>query len=260
MRKPIGTTLLWIAVLAVTGCGHVEPGARHEAQGADVHFGYTGEIGPSHWGRLRPEYALCGTGKSQSPIDVSAPVPANASALGLNYQPTALHIVNNGHAIQVNYDAGSWIEVDGVAYSLKQFHFHSPSEHTWEGRHLPLEMHLVHQSDAGALAVLAVMYERGAKNDALAPVWTNLRIETGQEYNAPTVLINVGEILPDTGTYYEYEGSLTTPPCTQGVKWFILASPGQVSEAQIATLRSIIKDNNRPTQPLHKRKVLKRSE
>ncbi len=252
------TTFFALVVLTVWSCTQEQSGGDHQTQKGDVHFGYEGEVGPEYWGTLKPEYALCGTGRKQSPIDITKPASADLPALTLNYHPTALKIINNGHAIQVNYDAGSSVQVNGIRYALKQFHFHSPSEHTVGGRHLPLEMHLVHKREAGGLAVVGVLFDQGADNEALAPVWAHLPGEVGEERSLPDVMLNVTDLLPDTASYYRYEGSLTTPPCSEEVKWLILTTPAQLSEGQMTAFQAVIKGNNRPTQPLNGREILER--
>ena len=229
------------------------------------HWGYGAEHGPAEWGKLCPEFATCGAGKNQSPIDIAGAPSATMPAITTSYQPAELRIVhhehqadvvNNGHTVQVNYPRGSSLTADGQTFDLLQYHFHSPSEHTLEGKHFPMEMHLVHKSADGKLAVLAAFVTEGDANAAFEPVWANLPKEKGVEVHLEKVQVDVGALLPKDRTTYRYEGSLTTPPCSEGVKWFVLANPVSLSKQQIEAFRAVIRDNNRPTQPLNGRKVV----
>lgn len=225
-----------------------------------IHWGYEGVEGPEFWGQLTPSYALCANGHNQSPINITNPIAVDVSNIVFNYQPTAFNIINNGHTIQVNYDEGSSIEVDGTTYQLLQFHFHTLSEHTLNGKHSAMEMHLVHKSDEGYLAVVSVMMNQGNENSSLTPIWEHLPAEAGEEQHIDGVTINATELLPKERLTYQYSGSLTTPPCSEGVKWFVLTTPIEVSEAQVAAFESIIGHNYRPVQSLSARQVLKDSD
>jgi carbonic anhydrase len=220
-----------------------------------IHWTYEGEEGPEHWGELSPDYAACVEGLAQSPVDIPASAPVNAADITFNYQPTALNILNNGHTIQVNYDAGSSIEMGGKTYNLRQFHFHALSEHTMSGQHSDLEMHLVHQSDDGSYAVVGVMMQRGADNSALAPVWNNLPTEESTA-TVEGVTVNAADLLPAERSYYHYDGSFTTPPCTEGVNWLVLSTPIDMSDAQAAAFEQIYNNNYRPVQPLNARSFM----
>ena len=221
-----------------------------------AHWGSAGDIGPSHWGDLSPEYALAKSGREQSPIDIS-----NARATALNqiefsYRPSPLDIVNNGHTIQVNYQKGSYLMVDGVRYDLLQFHFHSPSENTINGSQADLELHLVHADENGELAVVAVMLEEAAHNAALEVVWTNMPEHEGQQATPNDILVNAEHLLPDDEGYFRFAGSLTTPPCSEGVCWFVMDTPLSLSNEQIEAFRRIYYGNNRPVQPTYDRVIL----
>lgn len=221
-----------------------------------VHWSYEGEEGPAHWGELSPDFALCSSGKEQSPVDIPASTPLNESGIAFNYQPTAVNILNNGHTIQVNYDEGSLIEVDGTKYNLLQFHFHGPSEHTVNGQSYDMEMHLVHQNADGGLAVVGVLIKSGSENPAFAPMWDNLPAEEGGPEMVSGASVNASDLLPADRAYYRYNGSLTTPPCSEDVKWFMLSTPAELSEGQIDAFEAIMHDNNRPVQPLNDRSFL----
>lgn len=231
------------------------------AQGhGGVHWGYEGEEGPDHWGDLSPDFATCGTGKEQSPIDIPASAPINPADISFNYKPTAVTILNNGHTIQVNYDAGSSIEVDGITYNLLQFHFHALSEHTVKGEPADMEMHLVHQNADGGLAVVGVLINKGAENPAFAPVWNHLPAEESEPETISGETVNANDLLPANRTYYRYNGSLTTPPCSEGVKWLLMTAPVELSEAQVAAFEAVMHDNYRPVQPFNARAFLLSSE
>lgn len=222
---------------------------------AASHWSYEGETGPAFWGDLDPAYELCATGQTQSPVDIAAIVMSNLADITFNYQPSALNIVNNGHTIQVNYEVGSSIELDGQSYELLQFHFHTPSEHTIGGKSFPMEMHLVHKNANDELAVIGVMLQEGAENGGLAPIWNNMPTEVDGTM-MPAEVLNVETLLPESRLSYRYNGSLTTPPCSEGVKWMVLTTPIELSSAQIATFESLFHINNRPVQPFNGRTIL----
>ncbi len=221
-----------------------------------VHWGYEGEHGPEHWGELSSDFAACSEGMEQSPIDIPGSSPVNPADILFNYQPTALNIVNNGHTIKVNYDQGSSMEIDGKQYNLLQFHFHALSEHTIDDQYSDMEMHLVHQSDDGEYAVVGVMMERGGENPAYVPVWDNMPAEEGGPQAIEGVAVNAADLLPAEQSYYRYNGSFTTPPCTEEVKWFLMNTPVELSDAQMAAFEAIYDGNYRPVQPFNDRTFL----
>ena len=227
---------------------------------------YEGAEGPDRWGTLSPKFAACGEGRSQSPVDITKPVAGKeAFALKTNLLPGALRIahhehvadgINNGHTIQINYGGGDTLAIGSDSYQLVQYHFHNQSEHTVAGKHFPMEMHLVHRSSGGKLAVIGVFIEAGAHNAAFDPIWNNLPKQKGVETHYPAVNVDVDKLLPVNRASYRYDGSLTTPPCSEGVRWIVMTTPIQLSASQIAAFTAIIHDNNRPTQPLNGRPVL----
>jgi carbonic anhydrase len=164
--------------------------------------------------------------------------------------------INNGHTIQINLPGGDTLTIGSDTYALAQYHFHNPSEHTVSGRHSPMEMHLVHKSAAGALAVVGVLIDEGAHNSAFDPIWANLPNAKGIETHYPSTTVDVDALLPVIRTTYRYDGSLTTPPCSEGVKWILMTTPIHLSKAQITAFTQLIPDNNRPTQPLNGRRVV----
>ena len=251
------SAILTVAGFVLSACTNAAPGSEEEAShetGGPPHFSYEGEEGPEHWGELDPSFETCGTGKRQSPIDLTGATIQDLTKIAFHYQPTKIHLVNNGHTVKVNYDAGSYFEVDGERYDLLQFHFHAPSENAVEGKLFPIEMHLVHKNEAGQLAVVSVFFDEGAESAALKPVWDNLPAEQGEkEVDAQ---VNAGDLLPSTQTSYRFSGSLTTPPCTEGVNWFVMATPLEVSGAQITAFEQVYHGNNRPLQPLNGRDLI----
>jgi carbonic anhydrase len=232
----------------------------------DPEWHYEGAAGPANWGKLSPKFAACGDGRLQSPVDIAQTVVATeALELKTNLMPGSLRIahrehvadgINNGHTIQIDYQGGDELTIGHDIYALVQYHFHNPSEHTLKGKHYPMEMHLVHKAESGKLAVVGVFIEEGAYNGAFEPIWRNLPKQKGVETHYPSVHVDVDKLLPMTRASYRYDGSLTTPPCSEGVRWIVMTTPIQLSAQQISAFTTIIHDNNRPTQPLNGRQVL----
>lgn len=242
-------TAATLAGLALTlACASAQEGAHH--------WSYKGHTGPMHWAALEQEFAACGAGREQSPIDIRPGTAEKAQlpAIAFDYQPAPLKIVDNGHTIQVNYPPGSFITVDGQRYELQQFHFHKPSEEAIDGRHAAMVAHLVHKDDQGHLAVVAVLLNPGEVNPMVATLWNNLPARKGQEV-ASNVQINVADLLPPDRSYYTFAGSLTTPPCSEGVRWFVLKNPATLSAGEIGRFGQAYPMNARPLQPLNDRMV-----
>lgn len=220
------------------------------------HWGYQGEAAPQNWGKVDAKYALCASGKNQSPIDLKAFIEADLKPLKLDYKAASADIINNGHTVQINYAPGSTLSVDGITFELKQFHFHSPSENKVNGKQFPLEGHLVHADKDGNLAVVAVMFQEGGANALLAKLWEKMPNKAGEKSALPTGL-GVSQLLPKGGDYYRFNGSLTTPPCSEGVRWFVMKKPATVSTAQIQQFSKTVGfANNRPIQATNARTVL----
>jgi carbonic anhydrase len=218
-------------------------------------WGYSGKIGPSHWGQLSPEFVLATDGKRQSPIDIRNTLSKPLPKLDFQYRPSRVHLVYNGHTIQENEDPGSF----GLAnnkFELRQFHFHAPSEHTIAGKHFPMEMHLVHKAQDGTSGVVAVFIQEGEHNRAFDPVWDNLP-DANRPKQEAEIEVDTLSLLPKDTSYYAYDGSFTTPPCTEQVKWVVLIHPVNLSKQQIERFRHVIHDNNRPVQPLNGRPVFR---
>ncbi len=220
------------------------------------HWTYEGEEGPANWGELDNRFEACKAGQTQSPIDILDATSENLPDIHFSYAPSALTILNNGHTVQANYDAGSRITVDGHQYDLKQFHFHHPSEHTIAGVTYPLEMHLVHADADGNLAVVGVLIQEGAgDNAAFDSVFANLPTEKVDAHAVEGASVSAADLLPAERLYYTYSGSLTTPPCSEGVRWMVLTTPITLSVEQIETFTSVFEFDARPTQPLNGRDV-----
>ena len=224
-------------------------------QGSGSHSGsarwsYSGPGGPANWGALSPGYRACSGGRMQSPIDLADGFPAKGPVLTFDYGSTPLKVVNTGHTAQVNCAPGSTLTVAGEVYQLLQFHFHAPSEHAVAGARAPMEAHFVHRNTAaGTLAVIGVTILEGGRNAALAPVFAAIPPEAGSSAAIADATIDLSALLPpDAGAYFHYRGSLTTPPCSEGVHWFVLAKPVRASRDQIAAFRRIFGPNARPLQ------------
>lgn len=237
---------------------HGAAGGEHAAgAGHEVHWDYRGEGEPSRWGDLKPEYAACKTGQAQSPIDIPAETGVKAGNITLNYNNVALKLVNNGHTIQVNDPATNTADINGQQYELVQLHFHGPSEHTVAGKASDLELHLVHKNEAGQLAVIGLLLDKGTENPLVGQIWGNLPTEMNQEKEVAGIALDLKAALPSDLAYYHYQGSLTTPPCSEGVMWYVLQNHGTVSEAQIAQFNGIFQGDARPVQPLNGREVVR---
>jgi len=226
------------------------------AQHAGPHWEYEGSNGPDHWGALDKAFEACQVGHAQSPIDIRSAKPGDLPAINFAYQPTPLHIINNGHTIQINYAPGSLITVGDKRYQLKQFHFHHPSEERIDGKGFAMVAHLVHASDDGKLAVVAVLLDGGTANQAIATLWQHLPLHEGPEQKLDAVKFDVTALLPQNRAYYTFAGSLTTPPCTEGITWFVLRTPSELSQDQADAFGKIYPHDARPVQPLNGRQVM----
>ena len=223
--------------------------AEHRAgkTGHETHWGYFGEGGPAAWGQLKPEFGLCATGTRQSPIDIRDGITVDLDPVKFDYRPSGFSVVDNGHTVQVNVSPGNTIEVLGRRYELLQFHFHRPSEERINGRQFDLSAHLVHRDPEGRLAVVAVVLERGAPQPVVQEVWNNLPLEKNEAVAAADA-IDLNALLPQDKRYYTYMGSLTTPPCSEGVLWMVMQQPVPASLAQINIFARLYPMNARPVQ------------
>ena len=232
-----------VLMMAALGASAADHGA---------HWGYSGH-GPSAWGEV-PGAEACKLGKLQSPIDIRDARKSALSPLDLHYRKGAATIVDNGHTVQVDLADGGFMNVGGVPYKLVQFHFHAPSEERVAGKGYPMVVHLVHKAEDGKLAVVAVLLKQGKADAALAPVFAAMPHDHGKPKALPAAL-DVAELLPADKGYFRYTGSLTTPPCSEGVAWHVLKQPVEVSKAQVEAFRKHYRMNARPVQPLNDRVV-----
>ena len=220
--------------------------AKHESK-SHVHWGYAGEGGPEKWAELNPEFRQCAIGTRQSPIDIREGIRVDLEKIQFEYRPSSFAVLDNGHTIQVNVSPGNSLQVMGRRFELLQFHFHRPSEERINGRQFDMVAHLVHKDAEGRLAVVAVLLERGQDQALVQTIWNNLPLEKGDALPAPGQL-DLNQLLPENRAYYTYMGSLTTPPCSEGVLWMVMRTPVQVSPNQIAIFSRLYPMNARPIQ------------
>jgi len=221
------------------------------------HWGYEGETGPEHWGELKSDFEMCSEGEMQTPINIVPTKDIELSPLIFHYNTSSLNVIDNGHSVQVNMMPGSSVIIDGKTYELKQFHFHTPSENHINGKSFPLEAHFVHQAKDGSLAVVAVMFTYGKYNPVLGKIWAEFpKMKKGKKLGLYLSDRDIRALLPRYKSYYEFMGSLTTPPCSEGVKWVVLKHTMQVSREQLAAFYNLLGHaNNRPIQPTNGREI-----
>jgi carbonic anhydrase len=242
VRVPAGT--LRPPTRAKAAEGHGAPG---KAAPHALHWDYTGPGGPEAWGSLRPEFATCANGERQSPIDIRGGIAVDLEPIRFEYHPSDVAVIDNGHTVQVNVSPGNRITVSGRSYDLVQFHFHRPSEERINGRQFEMVVHLVHRDFEGRLAVVAVLLERGPAHPVVQAVWNDLPLEKGIEQPS-TRPMDIEALLPTDRRYYTYMGSLTTPPCSEGVLWLVLKQPAPLSQEQIGVFARLYPMNARPVQ------------
>jgi carbonic anhydrase len=211
------------------------------------HWDYAGDSGPTEWGKINPAWSMCAKGERQSPIDIHDGIRVDLESIAFDYKASRFAVVDNGHTIQVNMGPGNRITVGGRTYDLVQFHFHRPSEERVNGKSFPMVAHLVHKDADGRLAVVALLIEEGAANAAIQSVWNNLPLERNDP-STPVIPLDPAKLLPAKRDYYTFMGSLTTPPCTEGVLWIVLKQPIHLSAEQIAIFSRLYPMNARPIQ------------
>jgi len=238
------------------GAGHGKAASGAPAAGhAAAHWSYQGPAGPQTWGGLKPEFTLCGSGQRQSPIDIRGGLAVDLDPVKFNYQATPFGVIDNGHTVQANVAQGNHIDIGGRRFELVQFHFHRPSEERIDGRQFEMSLHLVHKDDQGRLAVVAVLMDKGLPQPAVQKVWNSLPLEKGEELAARAPL-ELAELLPTDRRYYTYMGSLTTPPCSEGVQWVVMRQPVSMSAEQIELFARMYPMNARPVQQASGRRIL----
>ncbi len=271
----VGAMLLVAAAIPVTGnCELSQEDATRHAP----HWGYGGQVGPSHWAGMAAEFALCGSGKRQSPVDIRDALPQALYPLDFQYRPVDLHVLNNGHTLQANYNTAigdttitvggslyplktkpvydSTLMVGDVPYKLLQFHFHSPSEHARDGRRFPMEVHLVHRNANGNLAVVGIFLKLGKRNPTLQKLLEYVPSTLNTVSSGTGATLNAADLLPENHKVFHYGGSLTTPPCSENVNWFVMTTPIEVADEQVRKFTQLIGRNARPLQQVHWRDVL----
>ncbi|MEY2876512.1 MAG: hypothetical protein RLZZ373_3883 [Pseudomonadota bacterium] len=226
-----------------------------QASSATPHWEYKGKHNPEHWAHLDTAFEGCSAGKRQSPVNIAATEKVALPSLDFGYSPTKGAVVNNGHTIQVNLPTGNSLTVADQRYELLQFHFHTPSEEALNGKHKPLVAHFVHRNATGQLGVVAVLFDFGKANVPYAPVFEHMPTKAGESISADDLTLDLAALLPVEKGYYSFEGSLTTPPCSEGVNWMVLKTPVKLSALQIKRFRQLFSFNARPVQPLNGRVV-----
>jgi carbonic anhydrase len=243
-----------LALLLIAAIATLASSSGVAAEIGVAHWSYTGDTGPQRWAELSPDYAACGIGVNQSPVDVIDTVDAQLVPLEFDYRSHSIDIVNNGHTLQINAEPGSTLKIRSETFRFEQLHFHSPSEHRIDGELFPLEAHLVHRDERGFLAVVAVLFREGAWNEELESIG---KVAPEAGHSAP--LDRDFETLAlhrNHRSYYRYNGSLTTPPCTEGVRWYILKTAETISQEQADNYVGLIGKDARGPQPLNARLIL----
>ena len=231
----------------VAGDANMDIAAHAGTSLLPTHWDYAGNAGPEAWGQMQPEFSKCSTGTRQSPIDIRGGIAVDLEPIKFDYRPSAFSVIDNGHTVQVNVEPGNSITIIGKRYELVQFHFHRPSEERINGRQYDMVAHLVHKDVDGKLAVVAVLLDRGSAQAIVQSVWNNLPLEKGDEVRAGT-RIDLSQLLPEDKRYYTYMGSLTTPPCSEGVLWMVMKQPVPISVEQVSIFSRLYPMNARPIQ------------
>jgi carbonic anhydrase len=239
--------------------GQAAMGGHDKTAKGGAHWGYSGSVGPENWAKLSAEFATCAKGRRQSPIDLVDRdlSPLNLEQVKFEYAPAAFQVVHNGHTIEVRPAGDNQIVARSKNYKLLQFHFHHPAEERFNGKGFALDAHFVHRADDGELAVVTVLFEEGASNPELQRLWDYMPLDSnGSERSREGVTLNPVSMLPEERTkYLQYIGSLTTPPCTEGVVWIVMRQPVTASAEQIALFRKMVGMNARPVQAVNGRLI-----
>jgi len=230
--------------------------AADQAHPTKSHWSYQGQTGPNTWGDLSQEYTTCKLGKHQSPIHIETATPSPLPKLTFDYQPIPLTIENNGHTIKIDAEKVGTLTLGETPYQLKQIHFHTPAEEIIQKQQFDMVAHLVHQNSEGKLAVVAALFNKGSTpHPLIATLWDVLPLKMSPAQTHAQLKIDLTQLLPEDKNYYTYEGSLTTPPCAEGVKWLILKQPQTISSEQLTTYQALYPHSARPVQPLNDRTV-----
>lgn len=258
MFSPMNVLLSGAAlmVLCTSTLQAAEP-AQAPAQNAPVfaEWGYAGALAPQHWGALDPAFKACAEGQMQSPVNIEAYQPEELERLQIAYAPMAMHVVNSGKGVGVKVEPGSKFMAENKVYDLQAFKFQSPSEHYVNGAPYPLEMQLLHTDENGKIAALSVFFKLGLANPVIQSIWDNIPAGAGEEAMREDVMLDLSGLMPEEGAYYTYDGSLSIPPCSEGVKWYVLKTPVEISLEQLHVLQALYPMNARPVQHLNGRVV-----
>lgn len=221
-------------------------------------WSYQGDTGPSHWGSLDADYTTCANGESQSPVNIQKPETKQGNTdIKMNYRPSDFTIKNDGHTVLAEPETqNNTLILEGEEYTLSQFHFHAPSEHQINAEHEDMELHLVHESAEGELVVTAFMLQEGSNSAFSSAFWDKMPSSEAEAPASTDKLINLEELLPLSSSTFQYNGSLTTPPCTEGVRWVVYEQPVSLTSSQLENFQQIFEDNHRPVQPLNGREVI----
>ena len=248
-----------LAAVATLSLAASHPAAAPAARevGHAQHWSYDGASGPEHWGDLDASFEACKLGHRQSPIDIPAATikAAKLDPIRFEYRPAPLRVVDNGHTVMATYAPGSVIRIGAAEYELQQFHLHHPAEERIDGKSFPLDVHLVHRDRQGKLAVVAVLFREGAANPSLETVLGRLPSKKNEEALPSGVVVDASALLPAEASYLTFPGSLTTPPCSEGVTWYVLRTPVTASAEQIAAFAKRYPHNARPVQPVEGRDI-----
>ena len=251
--KALFSLFILFSVVVIAGCDSNDSTPVEEGP-AEISWDY-GNKGPERWKNIDPSWAVCGSGELQSPIDISVPAASDIGNWTFNYSQSRLKILNDGNSIHLLTDGASSMELDGQPYKLKEIHFHTTSEHTIDGAGFPGEVHFEHEGPNGEVAYVAVMIQSAEENKALSDIFSEVPDKPGDAVDVFGFFYEPDVFLPTDRTFYRYVGSLTTPPCTEGITWVVMQKPLFMSSAQISGLRGIMGLNFRPTFPVNGRSI-----
>lgn len=260
MRKAHSAALAAVAASALLlgGCsqaGTSAPSTSSEAAPAsEAHWGYEGDGSPEHWGELSAEFETCGAGKEQSPINLRDATPEDLADIEFAYAASTGEVLNNGHTLQYTPSTTQKVTLDGEDLELAQLHMHTPAEHEVDGKQLPGEIHFVHKNAAGDITVLGILLEEGAPNELVQYLLDNAP-DTVDSSHISQEEVNISDALPASHEYITYAGSLTTPPCSENVRWIVMTQPVTASAEQLQAFESLIGKNARPVQDQNGREL-----
>jgi len=232
-----------------------KPNNKAEEAKKTLAWSYDGKEGPEHWGKLSEEFSMCSAGSTQSPIDIEESLDANLKPLKLLQKFPAKEILQTNHSIQLNFRDGNIVAIDNITFKLKQANFHTPSEHSIQGKSFPLEAQFLHSDIKGNMAIVAVLFREGRPNPGLEKVLKQLPNESNKAVTLKSRLL-ASEMMPSNQDYYRFSGSLTSPPCTEGIRWILIKTPMTASKEQIDALAALTQHNNRPLQALNGRLIV----